>query len=277
MGSFFGDTFIFDSVPSEIYDLRILNFDSGESEGVSGAESEIYEKYVCRKSKAYYYGRTQNKPLEFDITVGSFGTISGQDRNLIEKWLLGRSKYLPFQIVQDDLADVYFNVIFTNSSIKYIGNFQKAFILHARCDAPWGFTFDKTLSLPPVGVSFSPPVTYPFVFFNDSANTDYLYPKIKFTIASSGGKFTLRNITDSNRTFSFTSVSPDNLLPNETITVDNYNQIITTTETVSGGNRLPRFNKNWFRLLPGKNNLSIDASQITSASMIYSFARKVGA
>jgi hypothetical protein len=267
LASFYGKSFIYDSVPSEIYDLRILSFDSGESDGEAGSETEVFEKYVYRKSRAYYYGKTQNTPLEFDITVGSFNNLSGIDRNLIEKWLLGRQKYLPFQIVQDDIADVVFNVMFTSSKIMYVGNVQKGITLHGRCDAPWGFTFPKTITV--VG-SDAGTTLKNFDFYNDSADTGYLYPTTIFTMNANGGNISLKNSSDANREFKFTG---NMIQSNEVITIDNYNQIVTSS---TGEYRLAGFNKNWFRIIPGLNKIVMEGS-IKTLTMTYSFARKVGA
>lgn len=261
---------MYDSVPSETYDLRILDFETGESEGPAGGDSEIFEKYVYRKSRSYYYGRTQNTPLEFDLTIGSFDPISGIDRNLIEKWLLGKARYMPFQIMQDDISDVIFNVIFTSSTVKYIGNVQRALTLHGRCDAPWGFTYPKRVYYNFTGEN---PVNYDFNFYNESANNDYLYPTTEFQLNSIGTSFQLINYSDidssgSPRTFLFTG-----LQPNELVTINNDLQIVSSS---SGEYRLSNFNKKWFRLVPGLNKLNIQ-SGIGTFEMTYSFAKKVGA
>jgi len=54
--------------------------------------------------------------------------------------------------------------------------------------------------------------------------------------------------------------------------IDNDKKIITSD---SGLRRLSTFNKGWFRLVPGYNNLHI-MSGIGTFSITYSLARKIG-
>ena len=263
---FYGSGFLFDDKSSLDYDLRILNFETGGlRDSPAGSESTIYQKWIYRKSKAYFYGRSQNIPLEFDLTIGSESAISGDMRNIIEDWLLGKNEYLPLQIAQDDIDGVIFNVIFTKSSAKYVGNLNYAFTLHAECDAPWGFSYPQTLvkSYPPDEIA-----NETFDFYNESADSDYLYPELSFTTSGVGTSFALTNLTDdSTRIFSFTGISAG-----ETITIDCDKQIIASS---TGLLRMPNFSRKFFRLLQKNNSLNI-VGGITEFTMTYSFAKKVG-
>ncbi len=264
--AFYGAEIIYDGVPSSLFDLTIMDFStSGDVDSPAGSDMEIYEKYVLRRSKAYYFGRSLNTPLEFDITLGSKNPIEATTRNAIQKLFLGRNEYLNFQIVQDDMMTTKFEVLFTSAENKYIGNINRAITLHGRCNSPYGFTFPNTLSYT---FSGNTNVDYNFSFYNDSASSDYMKPITVFTLNSVGNFFTLTNITDNNRAFSFTG-----LQPHETITVDNDKQIVTSD---TGLLRLSLFNKNWFRLLPGNNELNIK-SGIGTFSLTYYFTRSIGA
>jgi hypothetical protein len=274
MASFYGASIIFDDVPSETYDLRILSFDAGGvSDGNAGANVEIYSKTIYRKPKPYFYGVSVNKPLEFDITLGSANPISGMNRDLISRWLLGQRTYKKLQIVQDDIADTYFNVIFVSATNKYVGNVQYGITLHAICDAPWGFTYPKTISYTFTGNNF---VSFDFDLYNDGADADYNYPYVEFTLNGVGSTygFNMYNLDDGNRRFGFNGLGA-----NEKITVDNYLQVITSS---TGQYRLncmyntvSPYVKNWFRLVPGINHLTVSAG-IGNFKLIYSFARKIG-
>jgi phage-related protein len=262
---FYGSSFIFDDVPSENYNLRILDFEQtgGVNDSPAGSESTIHQTWLYRKSKPYFYGTSLNIPLTFNFTVGSFNSIHALDRGTIDKWLLGRSTYLPLQICQTDMQDIYFNVIFSANN-KYVGNLQKGIMLNATCDAPWGFEKEKTLTY-----SFSNGATQNlnFNFYNNSDDSGYLYPSIIFKTNDIGNSCTLTNHTDSERKFEFTGILAD-----ETITIDNYLQILTTD---SGLKRMSTFNKYFFRLLPGKNELTLQGG-LLSFAMTYQFARKIG-
>ena len=264
--SFFGANFIFNEIPSENYGVQIISFErtSGTNKSSSGNTVIINQKWPYRRTSPYHFGNSQNTPLEFDFEIGANNFVSFIDISKISKWLLGQSTYKKFQIVQDDLGEVFWNIIFTNSETVFVGNKPVGMVLHAVCDAPWAHTFDQTFS-------YSFPVVdaqgFDFTFFNSSDNNGYLYPTIEFTLNSLGSDFTLTNTTDDGREFIFTGLSAS-----EGITVDNSLQTISST---TGLYRLSYFNKNWFRFCPGLNELHI-TSAISFVEFTYSFARTVG-
>jgi len=259
---YFGRAFIFDGIPSETYDLRILNFDTGGQNNSNAiGETTLHQKWIYNRRSPYLFGASQTSALKINLTVGSFDTLSGIDSSKISKWLLGKSEYLKLRICQDDLENVYFNVFFTSAENVFFGNVQKGLLLHGICDAPWAWESEKTLT---------PTLTGDFTsvsFYNDSDDSGYLYPAVMFTM-NAGGDFEIINTTDSDRSFLF-----EDLDAGETITVDCDKQIITTD--IKDIYRLSNFNKNFFRLLPGTNELTLTGS-ISDFSMTYSFARKVG-
>lgn len=264
---FWGKTFIFNNTPSETYNLQILNFEStgGVADSPAGSNATVYQTWLYRKPQPYFYGKSMNTPLTFDLTIGSFDPIWGVDRGFINRWLLGRSTYLPLQICQDDMDDIYFNVMFTSAENKYVGNIQRGVVLHGQCDAPWGFTETKSLSYAfPDGVLQN----LNFTFDNNSDDSDYLYPIISFKTNNIGSGIVLTNSTDAGRIFQFTSISSD-----ETVVVNNSLQTMTSD---SGSRRMTQFNKKWFRLMPGLNNLNLQGG-LRSFDMTYKFARKIGA
>lgn len=268
MASFYAKSFIFDGVQSERYGLSYINLETGMSDSDSGNKVEVYEKYIYRRPKPFYYGRTQNTPLEFDITLGSEDVIDGTTRNLIQRWLLGRMEYLPLQIVQCDLQDVVFYVMFTESTGMYIGNMNYMLRLHAKCNSPWGYTFPKSYY---VNYNNEDILDRSFNFYNSSVNNDYTYPKLTILTNNlfSNVGFTITNVTDTNRV---TSMSGSGVSGNSTIVMDSDLQIASSS---SSQNVLGQFNKNWFRLLPGNNNVRLQGA-IKTFKMDYTFARGVG-
>lgn len=264
---FYGSSFIYNNIQSELYDLRIFSINpSGLSESSAGGDSTILEKWLYRREVPYFYGRYFSTPLEFDITVGSFSYIDGGTRHAIESWLLGKSTYSPLRIVQDDISDTVFNCIFTRSSFLYVAGLSYALTLHARCDRPWGISYPPTLTKTYTGGLASETFTY----INDSAYKGYNKPVLSFVMDNSpttNRYISIINASDSNREFRF-----DSLNPNEEITVDNDKGIITSD---TGYLRLSNFNKNFFRLVQGANNLTL-SGYITSLSMDAIFAKGIG-
>ena len=266
--SFYGNSFTYNGIPSELYDLRIFGFDitstSSPSDSPAGGDVNIIEQWITRKDKPYYYGRTYSTPLEFDFTVGSFNSIPSDTRSAIEGWLIGQMNYQPLQIIQDDLMNTVFNVIFSKATNSYVGNVNYSLNLHARCDRPWGIYYP-----PLVTKTYNTnPILDEFTYYNGSDNSDYNHPQLVITMNNYGGNFTLFNRNDNNRQFIFTGLSA-----NEVITIDNDKEILSSS---LGYLRMGNFNKNFFRLLQGNNilNLSGNISQFTLSSV---WAKKVGA
>jgi len=263
---FYAANFIFNEIASEEYGVQILNFEntSGIANSSAGNAIEIIEKRIYKRTKPYHFGNTQNIPMTFDLTIGSSDFISAIDVAKISKWLLGKSGYLKFQVDQDDVGEIFWNTIFTSGEVFYVGRKPVGFLLHAQTDSPWGYTFPRSLSY-----SFPVVATQDFdiTFYNDSDDNGYLYPIVEFNLNSLGTDFTIINVTDNDRSFAFTGLSPL-----EEISVDNDLKIITSS---TGLHRLSYFNKNWFRLLPGANELNVSGA-IEWLDIQYQFARTVG-
>lgn len=264
--TFWGNSFIYGGVQSEIYDLRIFDFDpSSPAESPSSGESSISEQWLYRKTDPLFYGRYYQSVLEFDFTIGSYNYINGQTRHAIESWLIGRSTYLPLRIVQDDISDITYNCIITKSNNIYVGNLNYGLNVHVRCDSPFAKSIQPTLTKTYAG-GLS---TENFIYLNDSSYNGYNLPLITFTMDATATYFSLINTSDNNREFRF-----DTLAPLETITVDNDREMITSS--ISGQLRMSNFNKNFFRTIQGVNNLTL-SGYITNFTLDATFNKGVGA
>jgi phage-related protein len=265
LSSFYGSEIIFNNVPSSTFGLRIIGFESGKTNGQAGSKSTQIQKWIYRKSRPYYFGRTINTPLEMDIVLGSELPIDGKSRASIESWLLGKADYLPLQILQSDIDDVTFNIQFIEATNQYMGNIQRSITIHGICDAPFGFSPPDILNK---SYSGSAIVSENFNYYNTSNHDDYLYPAISFTTSGIGTSFSLTNLSDDNRVCEFTGISSG-----ETIALDCDRQTITSS---TGLKRMGLFNKKFFRLLPDENSLTL-AGGLVNFSMSSIFARKIGA
>lgn len=274
MSNFYGKSFVFNDIPSETYGLFVINFGSSSSDkGSGGADVQLFLQEIYRRPKPYLFGVSQKPTLEFEFTFGSEQPLSAEMRSVIEGWLFGQLGYKKLQIVQDDLLNVYFNCFLTNPQIYYVGNVAYGFTCKVICDLPWGLEFSKSLTRTYGGGVANETI----VFFNGSANNDYLFPIFDFAVSAVGNSITVTNNSDNARIFAFTG-----LTANSVINVDNDLKII--QETLGGGllvpfatnvNIISKFNKNWFRLVPGYNQIQISGG-ISYLTMTYQFARKVG-
>ena len=265
MASFFGSEFIFNGTPSSSFDVRILSLESGATtNGPAGSDTTIVQKQIFRRSRPYFYGRSTNTNLEFDLTIGSLDPLSSIDRSAIESWLIGKMNYYPLQIVQDDMSNITFNVIFNKGSNAYVGNVNRGMTVHAYCQDPWGFESNKTLTK----TYSNTIINDTFTFYNGSADSDYLKPIITFTMNAASTSISITNVTDNSRATTF-----DSLLSGETITMDcNRGTIVSST----GLMRMTNFtSKKFFRLVQGWNTINL-LGGISSFTMTYQFAKKIG-
>lgn len=262
MAGFGALKFLFDNTLSTDYDMFIVDINGGGvTDGLGGDGTELITDSVYRKSKPYLYGTTQSTQLEFDLTFASSKQIDRIQLAKIQRWLFGKRNYSKLQILQCDLDTVYFNCFLLNPTVTSVGNMPYSFTCKVVCDAPWAWEFPKRKTFS--SSLFETDV----VFYNDSDNTDYMYPYNEFTLNALTSSLKVVNYSDNGRIAEFV-----NLVPNETITLDNQKQIITSS---TGLNRLGNFNKNWFRLVSGVNKLRI-VGGLEASTMTYQNARKVG-
>ena len=263
--AFYSLDFEFDDIPSQMYDLKIVNFDSGGLFASTGSSDvTIYTQKVVRKAKQQYLGRSQDIPLTFPLTFATSNAISGMERSAISSWLFGRSGYKKLKIIQDDLNGAWFNCFLTNPEPYYVGNVNIGFRATVVCDSPFAYSPLKTIRRTFVGNNV---VQYDFTLYNGSADDDYLYPNITFGLNTVGNSFSITNIDDNDREFLFT-----NLMPSEWIIVDNDRQIVTSD---TGLLRLDNFNLHWLRLVPRANRLHIE-SGIGTFEITYYESVKIG-
>lgn len=259
--AFYGKSFVFDGIPSELYNLTISSLSGEETSRV--ADVELITTKIYRRPTEYLYGVSQNPVLQFPIVFHTPENLSAEDFGNVSAWLFGQQNYKKLQIFQDDMYDMYFNCFLVQPELIRVGNIIRGVKAVVRCDSPFAYTFPQTAEY----TYGSPPSSSAIIFTNYSQNSFYIYPEIQFTMTASGGNLSITNTTDSGRIFSFTG-----LAANEVITVNNDLQIITSSLSLL---RLPLFNKKFFRLLPGKNVLSVTGS-ITNLKITYSFAKKIG-
>lgn len=261
--SFFSTDFVFDGIPSATHNLFITNLGEGQSYSPSGSSVDIITEPIFRRGKPYFYGATQGREvLSFSCAITSPEEISADNNGIIQKWLFGHLEYKKLQVLQDDLTMSYFNCFLNNPKTLRIGNKIHGYEFEIVCDAPWGWTFPKTLTK-----SYTvEEASETFLFRNTSDDNDYLYPSMVVTFNVFGGDLTLTNNSDNSREFILTGFSP-----NEVITIDNDRGIISSD---SGLLVMSKFNRQWMRLIQGANSITL-LGNISSLVMTYSFARKV--
>lgn len=262
--TFKATSFVFDEIPGETYNLFLYGLDtSGIMSNNGSSDVSLITKKIFRRPVPYFYGVEQTPVLQFGITFFSPDEITADMAQLIQRWLFGQRNYKKLQIVQDDMLDVYFNCVLTEPNMVKVGGVVTGFTATVVCDSPYAWTFEETLTK----TYATPEVSDIFYFYNLSDDVYYLFPQLDITLNGSGDTVSILNITDNNREFLFSG-----LTPGEVLSVDNDLKIITSS---SGLLRLPLFNKNWFRLLNGVNQLKITGN-VEEVIFTYRFPKKIG-
>ena len=243
--AFYGRSFIYDSVPSEMYGLYISDIDvNAVNDMMASSEMEIAEQKIFRRATPYFYGSTPSPKLSYDFSAFSEKEMDAELFSLVSKWLFSSRSYKKFQIDQPDLQTSYFNCILSEPKVKKVGNMIFGFTCTVTCDSPFMWKFPTTEIR-----TYSSTVDDTFIFNNSSDDSGgYLYPVFVITMNTFGGGFTITNNSDSGRVFQFNSLSAG-----ETITVDNSLQTISSS---TGLKRLSKFNKKFFRLVPNIHRIS---------------------
>jgi phage-related protein len=259
--SFWGNTFIFDDIPSETYGLYISSPEGGMVDTTGSGDVELMTQTVFRRPKPYLLGVQQAPVLSFDVQFTSPWELMAEDIKIIQAWLFGKTDYKKLQIVQYDMQNIYFNCFLTAPRIIRAGNKIQGIAGTVVCDSPFAWAYAKSLTK-----TYAYTANETFLFLNESDNSYYEYPAISATVSVYGGGFSVKNITDSNRTFTFTGLSA-----NEVLSVDNEHCIISSS---TGLLRLTNFNQNWFRLVYGVNQLQITGN-VASITFTYTPAVKM--
>lgn len=247
--SFFGRSFVFNSVPCEAYELMMYDLGSaGQGGGEFASTVTIEEEVVGNRQKPYFYGVKYDKKLELELVFGVHQRrIDAQkylDRYEIDQianWLTGHSQYHWLEVEQHDMQLVRYNCICTGLNIVSYGNIPWALQAVFECDGPYGYMDEREFVYTVNGSST-------ISFFNESCSSDYYRPNI--TIDQTGGTFSITNVTDGNRMFKL----EDYPAAVQHVYVDNDHCVLTNDQDI---NLYPFFNYNFFRLKKGYNTLNV--------------------
>lgn len=261
--AFYGRSFIYDGVPSETYGLYISNIDANAiNQSMASSSMDIKEEKIFRRPTPYFLGATPAPVLTFEFSAFSEEEIDADTFQLISKWLFSSRNFKKLMIDQEDIRNVYFNCIFVDPKIIRVGNVIKGFSATVRCDSPYAWR--KAKNLVKSYSSFS--VNDSFTFNNSSDDSgSYLYPSLGIMMNNFGGSISILNSEDGGRNFTFTGISP-----NEILYIDCDLQIIKSS---LGINRVSNSNLKFFRLVPGLNHIILSGN-IASFQMGTSFVAK---
>jgi len=241
---FKGIDFQYDGKSSSDFSLKIGQIGrSGINTEMTGIPLEIEEEKIKRNPKPFFFGVETTPNLKFKLQIfyipeGNDGSmdkeLSRGESGAISKWLFKR-EYKEFKIIDSDYSNIVYYAMFTNPKKIESSNKNFGYEVDIICDRPYPIrrqiitkTVNGSLTLNIKNLGF---------------DNDYVKPEIEFTTS---GNFSIKNITDNNKTMTFTGLST-----NETVYVNTERQEIISS---TGNNINSKFNFNWFRITPDYYN-----------------------
>lgn len=228
------------------YGLMIYDFGSTKQDNVSfGNQASIVETRTNNRIQPLHFGvNYHSKPLEFSLIFGSEEPLDRYELSNISMWLTGVQQYQWLSIDQPDLGNVQFRCIITKLTPLAHGWLPVAFEANVVCDCPYayGYPFEKQYTI--TGETN-------ILFRNDSSVHEYIKPYLSFRPLSGTSELCIKNEDDDGREFLLSGIPTSTSV----IDIDNLNGII--QESPNKKNLYSGFNMNFFRLVPGDNNLVI--------------------
>lgn len=211
-----------------------------------GNKADIVEAKTVNRIRPIHYGVNYHQdPLEFTLVFGSEEEYLDRfDFEAISMWLTGHQQYQWLTIDQPDLEHVQFRCLCTELTPIFNSWLPIAFEAKFRCDCPYayGHVFQET---------YEAGGMLHFTFRNAGSAREYLRPSLTIVTNSGSTHFSIVNHSDNGRELEFTDLPAGGA----TIFMDNENGIITEA---SGVDMYSRCNLNFFRLLPGDNEITIN-------------------
>lgn len=238
-----GVPFIYDNIPSEIYGLSLVFINQDYNFVPSGSGFEVISEQLVRSPYQKHLGEIQSPILEFPITIYCNEDMDVFKQVEMKNWLFGQYGYKKLQICSDDYKTFFFNCkLFPNQDIIFTA--FEGFECTVQCNSPYAQEFIKTKT-------FSNPTKqfYDILFNSLSGDVGYMYPTVELKTTINNNAVQIINKSDNNRVFEFTGLQGE-----ETIFIDNQKKIIRSS---TGLNRLTSFNKKFFRLHRGVNELQV--------------------
>ena len=239
--------FTYDGVFSGLYGLMIADFDDSSVIETNAFSPSLNTVKPPALNRFFHNGITYDEAPQHPFSIISEHPIQPSIRRKIISWLFGKDTYRVLKIYQPDLEGVFYKCVFTSIDIIYINGNCHGFRVTANFDSFYQYEFKEPILITGNGAEIVQEINN-----QSDINDNYIYPTVTFCTTAPVGDYDISIINKSDnpsRAFRF-----QGLLANETITVDNELKHISSS---IGGERLSNFNKNWLRLKPGVNELSI--------------------
>ena len=254
--------FIFNGKSNRDFGAICCYFDKGaENNFAVTGKTELNYESTYNGSINKIISNNYSEPLKFSIGLihEQNLTFTPKENEEIVKWLCNPIDYKHFKVDDELYDDINYFVKFTEPQHYYYNGFN-GLMFNAVCQHPYGLSNE-------IIKKFS---TSEFTINNRSDETEqYLYPElIEIKVKSPLSTLTITNTSD----IAHNECVFNNLKNGEVITMNCLERIISSTDTSE--NIITKFNKNWIRMVHGKNVFTINGN--VDIKFTYREVRKVG-
>lgn len=207
------------------YGMMICRFDTaGGIETVSSGSDITFQQIPLHKGKQFFitsasYDSALTTTLQIckNPQLTDRQTLSPIEISALQRWLCRKNQYHKFKILQEGFETIYWNAAFSARQILLKGDII-GMELTLYTDAPFAYMDDVIIEITEDDLlQNSDTLEYTFDIFNLSDEEGYIYPDMEITILESADmtenkKFTLTNVSDSNRPLTIKNCSKDEVI-----------------------------------------------------------------
>lgn len=247
--SFSGLFFEFDGKKSTEFPIYVVRINSGMFENPIGGSKQMNYDKVPYNDDIYYYN-TELETMKFSIVISPLDKIWTEDLKYQLFGWLGSRQPKPFRT--SEFTDKLCYCICTNALNITMNHLKQGYVeLEFEATTPYWLSdkIEINYDLTNINIPFTFNIDAVFNVRDPKSNQFYYYPILEFELVNNSTSFTIQNLSDGGRITSFTGLSQQ-----EYLRINNKLQQI---ESSTGQYRLKNFNKNWFRLVRGRNVLKV--------------------
>lgn len=244
-------SFIIDGIPSSeinVDDCVLIRDNPQINRQIMGNKSIVENK--LHYSDIPTFIRTEKQPMEFTLMVSFLDTELNKNKLIELNKIFSKDIYVPFE--SSDYPNVVFYVIATSIELVTFSNFKGWYQINLRCNAPHAWLKEELLSFD------LSEITEPTIIeIENKTNvmhpkwSNYIYePELWIYMQGNETEIKLENLSDNGRIFEFIDLNIG-----EELYIHNRKKQIESNVAI---NRLANlFNKNWFRLVDGVNEIKV--------------------
>lgn len=258
---FSGCRFIYAGTASEQYGLRFVNCETSVYKRIAGQTRTVSVFNRRNRKNLFIEDDYTGSPISIDVEIARDDINTAFDeatRRAVENWLFNRKSYYKlyveleddctgesYEVIDGQTLRFYFNCRFINPQKILGGDGVVGFRATMECDSGmlWQDEIRKEYTLGHTGQAQSSIITVRV----GSDGEEYIYPSVIMEMGSGGGDLRIVNNSDSTtRLTSFKGLG-------ESAVVTMHSE----TNRISGEYYSKFYDRNFIRLLPGENAISV--------------------